>query len=934
MSYDFAAIRSRHKLSDVVGRVVKLTREGNEHRGLCPFHDEKTPSFTVVDAKQFFYCFGCGARGDVIDFVQCVHGHKDVKQTIDMLEGSTPWRDPGRPKREAAYDEDRTAVAREPGTPPNNSPPPAGEKLRAYNAKRGSWVTYQPSAVYPYWNADATLNGIVIRLELPGRKKITPMLRWLKVSKTQSGWTTGSFERPRRPYVVRPAELKSEQIIVVEGEKCADAAAAALGITAVAWAGGVRGAHLTDWSMLKGRSIVLWPDADSEGVGAMLAMFKLAQAAKAKKIKLLSWDKSKPKGWDVADAVAEGWPADKILAWMRDHAIVAPSTDAADDNTVATTSGPGASIPPAADRSRAIAEAPVAEGVPGDNPSAEPHESQHTDQFPFRILGHDEGRYYYFPNGSKQVIKLSASAHSPANLLSLYPNVAWWEMNFPNKGKGFDVNAATAALMSYAHRVGIFDDSKVRGRGAWQDNGKALIHLGDVAIVDGEVKPLTEIKSRFIYSQRSRIDLDILPPATTKQAHRLVKICNAPTWTTPLSGNLLCGWIITSMVCGALKWRPHIWITGGAGSGKTTVVNEIVMNMIGPLVERCDGTITEAGIRHHMLHDARPVLIDEFESESRQDSDRVQGVLKLARLSSSGSSLKRGSMTGEGVEYIVRSSFCLSSINTAASERADQSRISSLILVKNTAPDAEEHYANLLRMIAETLTPEYAAAMLSRTIANLPTLLSNITMFEKAAAITLNDRRAADQIAAMLAGYFLCHSTRLITLEEATQWVRRRAWGDHTAIEAASDEVRLLVRIALITQRMNLPHGTKDFTIGELIQIAAHRREASILSSDAHTTLGRLGIKADPGDSHFIIANQSPALKRYLTGTPWEHNWIRPLRSIEGAQAVDKTYFSPAFKERGTAIPMSLLDESIPVVAQPTLDEEYDGCSDDMEIPA
>lgn len=57
MSYDFNAIRARHKLSDVVGRVVNLKRDGEEYRGLCPFHKEKTPSFTVVDAKRFYYCF-------------------------------------------------------------------------------------------------------------------------------------------------------------------------------------------------------------------------------------------------------------------------------------------------------------------------------------------------------------------------------------------------------------------------------------------------------------------------------------------------------------------------------------------------------------------------------------------------------------------------------------------------------------------------------------------------------------------------------------------------------------------------------------------------------------------------------------------------------------------------------------------------------------
>lgn len=62
-------LRMRVPLADVVGRRVKLVKKGREHSGLCPFHNEKTPSFTVNEDKGFFHCFGCGAHGDVIGFV-------------------------------------------------------------------------------------------------------------------------------------------------------------------------------------------------------------------------------------------------------------------------------------------------------------------------------------------------------------------------------------------------------------------------------------------------------------------------------------------------------------------------------------------------------------------------------------------------------------------------------------------------------------------------------------------------------------------------------------------------------------------------------------------------------------------------------------------------------------------------------------------------
>ncbi|MDF2096342.1 DNA primase [Aquibaculum arenosum] len=62
-------LRDAIAVSELVGRHVRLQRRGREFTGLCPFHSEKSPSFTVNDDKQFFHCFGCGAHGDVIGWV-------------------------------------------------------------------------------------------------------------------------------------------------------------------------------------------------------------------------------------------------------------------------------------------------------------------------------------------------------------------------------------------------------------------------------------------------------------------------------------------------------------------------------------------------------------------------------------------------------------------------------------------------------------------------------------------------------------------------------------------------------------------------------------------------------------------------------------------------------------------------------------------------
>ncbi len=77
-------IRARIALADIVGKRVKLTRKGREHSGLCPFHNEKTPSFTVSEDKGFYHCFGCGAHGDVISFVMNTEG-LSFPETVERL---------------------------------------------------------------------------------------------------------------------------------------------------------------------------------------------------------------------------------------------------------------------------------------------------------------------------------------------------------------------------------------------------------------------------------------------------------------------------------------------------------------------------------------------------------------------------------------------------------------------------------------------------------------------------------------------------------------------------------------------------------------------------------------------------------------------------------------------------------------------------------
>lgn len=103
------ALRARVSLASVIGRRVKLTRKGKEHMGLCPFHNEKTPSFTVVEDKGFYHCFGCGAHGDVLSFVMQTEGLA-FPEAVEKLAAEAGMEVPKASPRAAAAAEERKGL--------------------------------------------------------------------------------------------------------------------------------------------------------------------------------------------------------------------------------------------------------------------------------------------------------------------------------------------------------------------------------------------------------------------------------------------------------------------------------------------------------------------------------------------------------------------------------------------------------------------------------------------------------------------------------------------------------------------------------------------------------------------------------------------------------------------------------------------------------
>ena len=103
-------VRMKNDIVDVISGYVKLQKKGANYFGLCPFHNEKSPSFSVSPGKQMYYCFGCGAGGNVLTFVMEYENYtfKEALQSLADRAGVTlPKMEYSKEAREQAELEKR-----------------------------------------------------------------------------------------------------------------------------------------------------------------------------------------------------------------------------------------------------------------------------------------------------------------------------------------------------------------------------------------------------------------------------------------------------------------------------------------------------------------------------------------------------------------------------------------------------------------------------------------------------------------------------------------------------------------------------------------------------------------------------------------------------------------------------------------------------------
>jgi putative DNA primase/helicase len=283
---------------------IELHREGTHWKGLCPFHSETTPSLAVYDDGGY-YCHGCQAHGDAITYVHERQGVTKAR-ALEILEGdkapklTTPRASTGAEKRRRYR-------------PIMPIPDVALQLKPTFEA----WLSFaraslRPKAVWWYQSQGGSMLMVDARYEYPhperpGETK-KEVRTWCWASDEDDGSDHWVQTRPSanvplyglEQLVARDADL----VVIGEGAKKAEAIKRWSPHVGTSWAGGAAAVEKTDWSPLKGRRCLVWPDFDKVGViaaTAVVEMLLLEGAEVVGVIDLSAVQPALPEGYDAAD---------------------------------------------------------------------------------------------------------------------------------------------------------------------------------------------------------------------------------------------------------------------------------------------------------------------------------------------------------------------------------------------------------------------------------------------------------------------------------------------------------------------------------------------------------------------------------------------------------------------------------------------------------
>ena len=262
----------------------KEVRQGDGWVTLCPAHNDSSPSFSVSDGKD----------GRLL--VKC-HAGCSQDEVIEALRARDLW--PKAAKKETW------------------KPLPHAPKGVPAPTDHTHWKHGAPDQWWYYYTTDGLLATIIYRFNLPdGKKFIQPRSYCVSETSGSFSWRWVGLPKPRPLYGLEKLKIapKEATILLVEGEKTCDKAREIFpNLVVMTWAGGSDGVRAADWTPLKGRKVVIWPDADKPGHKAAASIAEILSDVDADFVSVVSLPADLPEGWDLADEIPSNVEMDPKL---------------------------------------------------------------------------------------------------------------------------------------------------------------------------------------------------------------------------------------------------------------------------------------------------------------------------------------------------------------------------------------------------------------------------------------------------------------------------------------------------------------------------------------------------------------------------------------------------------------------------------------------
>ena len=518
------------------------------------------------------------------------------------------------------------------------------------------------------------------------------------------------------------------------------------------------------------------------------------------------------------------------------------------------------------------------------------------ENLPVIPLGHTGTKtFFYFARSTRQVVSLSPNSHTEKNLLGMADTTEW--VNYYRRPSTINWNEVAESLMAHCREAGMYDPSRVRGLGAWRDGADIIFHAGSKLYLNGEEISFEEYTdTSYQYLAEQPITAPSATAATPADVQSFTSVLETWNWEYPnLAPKLVLGWIGCGLVCGALSWRPHLWITGSKGTGKSTL-DTLVANVLGKLCLSVQGSTTEPGLRQALNGNAIPVLFDEFEGSSR-DASRVIGAARAAA-SDNAAKIIKGTPEGRPITYRLRFTAMFSGIIANVQNDADRSRIVFLEMLP------QKHDVTSRRRMLEAFEryqENFGATLLRRMLDALTDGSFEATLSACQTEIRLcgGDERKADVFAHLLAAYYVMSHDTEITEAEAKQLVKLLDAFDD---EGQSDEEECWAH--LLGSLVTVDRGDTK-SIGEWI-VCVDRGDAQRTTVKAIIEeLARHGVALDK--RVVKVSNTAPGIQAVYARTKWaQGGHARVLKRLPGAEAGGNARFT-GHQSKTTAIPLKVI---------------------------